>query len=203
MKKKTITISLTTILVIGLIVFLLLRSQNANAAQTASDETDNETDSQANAPQSTGNALADEMLGITQKDPMINTAIEYGKRIGEYQAALSIKKNISSVRQGWLGAVEFWKKARQAKKNKDTATYKKYINYASYVILACNENGSRTFEKAYKHVSWHQGDPACITTGYEYGAVWKKLSAEEQDCLKKMYEYAISTQFIKWQNEVK
>ena len=85
MKKKTITISLTTILVIGLIVFLLLRSQNANAAQTASDETDNETDSQANAPQSTGNALADEMLGITQKDPMINTAIEYGKRIGEYR----------------------------------------------------------------------------------------------------------------------
>lgn len=205
MKKKTITISLTTILVIGLIAFLLLRSQNANAAQTMSDESEdnNENDSQANAPQSTGNALADEMLGITQKDPMIDTAIEYGKRIGEYQAALSIKKNISSVRQGWLGAVEFWEKARQAKKNKDAAAYKKYLNYASYVILACNENGSRTFEKAYKHLSWHQGDPACITTGYEYGAVWKKLSAEKQDCLKKMYEYAISTQFIKWQNEVK
>lgn len=200
MKKKTATISLSTILIIGLLVFLLLRSQNANAAQTTSDES--EDNNNTDTPQSTGNAQADQLLGITQKDTNEEAAINCGKLIGEYKASLSIKSHISTVRQGWQGAIEFWKKARQAKKNKDTATYNKYLNYASFVILSCNQNGSRTFEEAYKHLSWNQGDIFCVTTGYEYGAIWKKLSAEDQDCLKKMYEYAISSQFTKWYQQI-
>lgn len=188
------TISISTILLLGIAAYLLLRPQNAQAEDnnaSSNESTDN------TGTSVTGDPNLDKQLGLVT-DKTEEAAVNAGKAIGEYKAALAIKNHIDSVREGWQTAIELWKKYKNAKTNSDK---KKTKYYVGMVILSCN-NSTRTFAEAYNHLSWSQGDITAITTGYEWGAIWKKLSSQDQQCLSDMNSFATSNEYAKWHNEI-
>lgn len=195
MKKKTASISLSTILIIGLLVFLLLRSQNTNAATTASNASDENAGSD--------NASSDTAIQnpyLQEKDPIQESATNTGQRIGNHSWPTS-SAEIEDAKAGWREAILLW---QEYKKQKDSTTKAKYKNYIGYLIISVKDRGSKgkTFSERYNHLCWNQGDPAGWTNGKEWKQIWKNFSADEQKALQEMNSYAQSNEYIRWYQEM-
>ena len=186
MKKKTASISLSTILIIGLLVFLLLRSQKTNAATTASNASDENAESD--------NASSDTAIQnpyLQEKDPAIDSAIKTGTRIGNHSWP-STKSETADARQGWNEAVLFWDDYTNAtSKNKQ-----KMKNRVGYVILSCIEQGCKgeTFNQRYKHLT--------DSSTYEYKNIYTQLTEKQKNSLKKMNSFAISDEYTRWYQQM-
>ncbi len=189
--KKSIPI--TTLIIIGILVYILITSQNKESTE---ENTNNNTDSDKNTTNNTNK------YGQTQKetnpltgettDKVQEAAISIGKQIGNHSWPSS-KNELADAKEGWQSAAAMQRTLNTlsgARKNE----YKIYI---TYLISSCKENGSKhqSFQQRYEHLTSSHGDISGITQGAEWKKIWKTFDNETQTLIKQIKSFADSKEY--------
>ena len=116
-------ISISTLLVVGLLVYLLFRSQNANATNSTGTGTASNSNSEDNSDNNTGNKNSASAYGL-QQDPMEDSAKKTGERIGNHKWP-STNSELADAKAGWKEAILIWKEYANANDTQKKKKYKK------------------------------------------------------------------------------